>query len=198
MSRRPLLAAFLATALLALGASVLYKAGVRPPSLPPPPAAEPPVLSALPSFALTDASGRLVRSAELRGPWLADFIFTSCSGQCPTMTERMRSVGRRLPGLKLVSFSVDPEDTPERLSEFARRTGAGWLFLTGRPGEVRRLCREGFKLPVEDGGAGGEAILHSRYFVLVDGRGRVRGYYDSDDASAFERLARDAGALAGS
>ena len=32
--------------------------------------------------------------------------------------------------------------------------------------------------------------------VLVDGRGRIRGYYDSNDADALERLVSDARRLA--
>lgn len=39
-------------------------------------------------------------------------------------------------------------------------------------------------------GRGGDPI-HASRFVLVDRQGRIRGYYDSDDAEALERLRRD-------
>ncbi len=40
------------------------------------------------------------------------------------------------------------------------------------------------------------SITHGVHVVLVDGRGRIRGYYDSNDADALERLVTDARRLA--
>jgi protein SCO1/2 len=39
-------------------------------------------------------------------------------------------------------------------------------------------------------------IFHGNHFVLVDGTGQIRGYYESADDEAFERLLRDAARLA--
>ena len=33
-----------------------------------------------------------------------------------------------------------------------------------------------------------EPIYHSTLFTLVDGQGRIRGYYDSNDAQTLESL----------
>jgi len=88
----------------------------------------------------TDQTGKPFGSRELAGKvWVADFIFTSCQGSCPLLSERMEEVGKRArhlgPDFHLVSISVDPErDTPERLAEYAGRYGANpiaWSFLTG-------------------------------------------------------------------
>lgn len=166
----------------------------------------PPILSELPGFELVDHQGRAVGRDELLGtPWVADLVFTRCALACPRMTAAMARLDRRLParGVRLVSVSVDPvHDTPEILAAYAARHGASerWRFLTGEPEAIRALAREGFKLGVDaiDGEADpGLAILHGDRFVLVDSRGRVRGYYDPFDPEAVGRLERDAGALLG-
>ena len=41
---------------------------------------------------------------------------------------------------------------------------------------------------------GGDAF-HGTHLVLVDGEGRIRGYYDPEDAGAVERVVRDAALL---
>lgn len=155
-----------------------------------------PVYATVPAFELTDRSGERLGSADLSGRvWISDFIFTRCAGQCPTMTERLRTVAARVNGAAIVSFSVDSEyDTPERLEAYARRYGAPerWFFLTGDGAQVRRVA-EGIGLAAPD-----DPMLHSQSFVLVDARSRVRGFYDSTDAAAVERLVRDASRLASS
>jgi len=155
--------------------------------------APPPILGAAPPFELTDASGRRVASRDLSGPWIASFLFTRCDRQCPMMTARMKAVAARVPGVRLVSFSVDPRDRPSDLAAYSRFHRADWLFLSGKGGEVRKLCREGFKLAVSDGE--GE-ILHSGKLVLVDGDGRIRGYFDADDDASIEALEAQGRALA--
>jgi protein SCO1 len=39
-------------------------------------------------------------------------------------------------------------------------------------------------------------IFHGTHFVLVDAAGHIRGYYESNDAAATERLVQDAARLA--
>jgi protein SCO1/2 len=168
----------------------------------------PPVLGTVPEFTLTNRDGRTVRSADLAGsPWIADFVFTRCPASCPMMTSRMARLVAELPadaGVRFVSFSVDPEhDTPEVLQRYAAsfKAPARWLFLTGDGRQIYRLSQEGFKLGVDaNPQAGGdetaEPILHSTRFVLVDGEGRIRGYYDAFDAESMKGLTRDLEAIA--
>lgn len=161
----------------------------------------PPVMSRLPTFSLTERSGRAVTLESLAGrAWVADFIFTRCAGLCPAMTARMARLGQSLPpGALLVSITVDPEhDTPETLARYAQgfRAGDAWLFLTGRKEDLYALAVQGFKLaamevPQDRQAVAAGPFLHSGKFVLVDGRGQVRGYYDSEDESALRRLLRD-------
>ena len=171
------------------------------------PPVPPPELGAAPQFRLVNRDGRAIDSTEMLGaPWVADFIFTRCALSCPRMTERMVKLEELVPnGLRRVSFSVDPEfDSPEVLQLYADTWGitdSNWLFLTGQKESIRSLVVEGFKLGLDDepppGAAGpDEPILHSTRFVLVDGQGIIRGYYDAFRPEELDRLARDLGALA--
>ena len=117
--------------------------------------ASPMVLGGLPAFTLTDQRGQPFGSRELAGKiWVADFMFTSCQGVCPLLSQRMAEVGKRArhlgPDFHLVSISVDPErDTPQRLAEYAARYGANpisWSFLTGSEQALQATVVEGFKV----------------------------------------------------
>jgi protein SCO1/2 len=172
-----------------------------------PPRAAPEVLGTAPGFRLVDQRGQPYGSAELAGrPWLADFIFTRCRMTCPPLTARMADLQRELGAsesgreVHLVSFSVDPEhDRPEVLAEYAARYGADpsrWSFLTGDRQAIWELSAQGFKLPVgESPGRSDEPLFHSGRVVLVDGSGRIRGYYDVLEPEGYASLLADLRAL---
>jgi protein SCO1 len=161
---------------------------------------------AVPEFSLVERSGKTVNLANLRGTiWVADFIYTTCTDTCPLQTAEMGKLQAEWSdksGLKLISFSVDPEkDTAEVLSRYADRYKADsqrWLFLTGAKEEITRLVQEGFKLsvvPVVNAESSEGIIMHSPRFVLVDRQAQIRGYYDSRDQQALERLKKDVAIL---
>jgi protein SCO1/2 len=161
-----------------------------------------PVMNTVPAFTFIERSSREVKSQELEGKiWIADFVYTSCGGFCPIMTEKMKKLQDMLPAdIRLVSFSVDPDtDTPAVLAEYAKHYGADperWLFLTGNRDSLYRLSKEGFKLAVDDtGGTEIEPITHSTRFALVDRQGRIRGYYSMDEDSELAHLVSDAKTL---
>ena len=161
-----------------------------------------PVMNTVPEFTLTERSARSVKNQELTGQiWIADFVYTSCGGICPIMTEKMRKLQDMLPEqIRLVSFSVDPDvDTPAVLTEYAKKFGADpnrWLFLTGNKESLFKLSKEGFKLAVaDDSGTELEPITHSSRFVLVDRQGRIRGYYSMDEPSELAHIVSDAKSL---
>jgi protein SCO1/2 len=105
------------------------------------------------------------------------------------------------PALHLVSFSVDPEhDTPARLAGYARLHHASprmWTFLTGPSGAVQETVEKGLRVSMgrEPGDPSPGGISHGTHLVLVDGAGRIRGYYDPDAAEAIDRVVRDAALL---
>jgi protein SCO1/2 len=163
-----------------------------------------PTLGLVPAFQLTDQEGQPFDNARLAGaPWIAGFVFTSCIDTCPMITARMASLQRKLANTKvrLASFSVDPaHDTPPVLADYGRKAGADfarWSFATGPIARIQALVTGGFKLTMlgGDAAAGEGQVVHDERLVLVDGRGRIRGYYDAD-AEAVARLDRDARRLA--
>jgi protein SCO1/2 len=171
----------------------------------------PAVLGGLPAFTLTDQRGQPFGSRELQGKvWVADFIFTSCQGVCPLLSERMAEVGKRArhlgPDFHLVSISVDPErDTPARLAEYAARYGANpiaWSFLTGPEQAIQATVVEGFKIGAgkersagADGGAEFWEIFHGENLVLVDRQLRIRGYFPAT-AEGIDKLMEAVGRVA--
>ena len=156
----------------------------------------------VPEFSLAERNGKTVTLADLRGKiWIADFIYTSCTDTCPLQSAEMAKLQehwRTQPDIELVSFSVDPEhDTPQVLARYAEHFKADahrWLFLTGDKEQIARLIQEGFHLsatPALKSAAGGDVILHSPRFVVIDGSAQIRGYYDSRDAESLGRLNKD-------
>ena len=137
-----------------------------------------PILGQVPPFQLTAQTGQPFNSRSLDGHiWVADFIYTTCTGPCPMMSSQMRRVQlSTAPNIGLVSFTVDPQhDTPPVLSAYAKHFTADparWHFLTGEPSRLSDLGLGAFKLNSVDG-----SLMHSSRFVLVDGARRIRGYY---------------------
>jgi protein SCO1/2 len=177
----------------------------RPPDLP--------ELGQLPSFSLVDQDGKPFGPQQVRGKvWVADFIFTSCTDACPRLTARMHTLQDWLDpaeNIGLLSVTVDPErDTPPKLAEYARSSGARtslWKFVTGPQEDVERAVVGGFHMAmgrVPSGSTGDPLraqafeILHGDRLVLVDAKGRLRGYYVADD-EGLRRILRDARSLAG-
>lgn len=158
-----------------------------------------PRLGSVPTFELTERSGTRVGSRDLAGrPYVVDFIFTRCVLACPTLTIRLATVGRGLdegPDFRRISISVDPEhDSLAALGAFADQFGApaSWWFLRGERELVHELSRVGFRLGIEpDTGDPANPIGHSSRFVLVDGAGQIRGYYDALELSEVAQLDTD-------
>jgi protein SCO1/2 len=146
------------------------------------------------AFDLTAETGQPFDRKSLDGKvWVADFIFTTCPGPCLRMSSMMHQVQQAtygIPGVQLISFTVDPErDTPAALAEYSKRYHAQaerWHFLTGSREELNKLSLDSFKLGNVDG-----TMNHSTRLVLVDRRGRIRGYYGTADDDPVARLVRD-------
>ena len=149
----------------------------------------------VPDFSLIDQRGNPIALSDLKGKiWVADFIFTRCVAACPLMTDKMKKLQEEFAasGVDFVSFSVDPEyDTPDVLVHYANRFGVDgndWYFLTGEKATIYQLTQDGFGLAI---GQQESEVLHSARFVLVDHRGQIRGYYDSNEDEALQKLRQD-------
>lgn len=155
----------------------------------------------VPAFSLIDQQSQSVTREDLKGHvWIASFFFSRCAGTCPMTATKMANLQRNLndPKVKLVSFSMDPEhDTPQVLNAYSKRFDADtsrWQMLTGARNQIAAVV-SGLGLGC-DPEQGSTEIIHSDRFVLIDPAGRSRAIYDSNDASAMERLMIDAERLA--
>jgi protein SCO1/2/putative membrane protein len=141
-------------------------------------------------FALTERDGHTVRASDLRGKvWIASFLFTRCTGECPQISATIRQLQSDLagyPDVRFVTFTVDPEhDDPEELKRYAEHFDADperWLFLTGKESEIYQLIHDKFHLTArqrqgEERKPGAE-VEHQQKLVVVDRNGHIRGYYD--------------------
>ena len=154
-----------------------------------------PRISKVADFHLLDQDAQPIGLRDLKGKvWVADFIYSTCSGICPLMSKNMAQLGRSFALLQqevtFVSISVNPEnDTPDRLKEYAKTVQANtraWKFLTGPREEIQRLAVHSFKVGSVD-----EIMMHSAYFVLVDNKGYIRGYYEGTQKKQIDRLFKD-------
>lgn len=151
-------------------------------------------VGSVPVFELESSEGQKVTRNTLDNKvWVADFIFTSCPGLCPLLTEKMHVLQEQFKQhdeFKLVSISVDPKkDRPEVLKSYSEKHQADpsmWYFLTGQLDPVMNLLVDGFKL-----GTRSAPELHTGRFVLVDRMDRIRGYYDAESTESFEKLRSD-------
>lgn len=149
-----------------------------------------PVYFDIPDFKLIERSGKEIKKADLLGHvWIADFIFTRCAGQCPIMNLAMSKLAQELPKGRFLSFTSDPEyDSPQVLATYATWYNADperWLFLTGAKKTLNEVAA-GFKLSGID-----EPLMHSNYFLLIDKKGRIRGYYDPNEPEKLNALKKD-------
>jgi protein SCO1/2 len=103
----------------------------------------------IPDVPVRDQNGRRLKfyTDLVKGKTVAiNFIFTTCTTICPSLTATFRRVqedlATRAPDVQLISISVDPiTDTPERLRDFATRfkAGPGWTFVTGDKADIDSL-----------------------------------------------------------
>ncbi|KAF0244071.1 MAG: hypothetical protein FD180_2836 [Planctomycetota bacterium] len=152
-----------------------------------------------PDFSMVDQEGRTITKADLLGrAWIADFMFTHCSGVCPVLLTRFEELNRVLPpGVVLVSFSMDPlRDTPEALKKYASDSKVDlkrWRFVsTGSVAKRNELAKGLMTDAGENPGDAVNSVIHSEYFMLVDASGRIRGAYQSGDEARLSRLKKDA------
>ena len=137
-----------------------------------------PVYGTLRPFQLTDRGGNSFGLRDMKQRiWVANFMFTSCPNECPAMNFKMSLLQDSLSkDASFISFSVDPgHDTPEVLAGYAKKFKAKegvWFFLTGAKSAVGQILEDCHFAKAED------PLLHGLRLVLMDGEGRIRGYYE--------------------
>ncbi|HVZ89252.1 MAG TPA: SCO family protein [Polyangia bacterium] len=156
----------------------------------------------VPPFRGLTQEGRPIDAAALAGSvWVADFIYTRCTSACPTLTAHMMLLARRLPpGVRLLSFSVDPTfDRPEVLAAYTRRwpqPPLPWTLISPDSAAFEPLVR-GMNVVVDHDPDDAADITHSNQLFLIDRAGWVRGVYDSQAEVDLAALTSDAAAIVG-
>lgn len=135
-------------------------------------------------FTYTDQNKKEVSLSDLEGkPWLAMFIFTTCTTVCPPMTANMVEIQKMfkeegLEDYHIVGFSVDPTvDTPEKLTEYLSNydlpDATKWSLLTGyTQADIEKFAVDSFKTLVKKTD-GNDQVIHGTSFMLVDQKGTV-------------------------
>jgi protein SCO1/2 len=155
----------------------------------------------VPAFHLVNERGAPVDERSLQGHvTVVDFIFTRCPSSCPRLTARMGELQGRLAqsksGVKLVSISVDPDnDTPPVLAAYAAQAHADpsrWSFLTGATKDVQDVVVSGFRVAAskQARGANDYDVIHGDWFVLVDPRGDIRGYFTTTEPKDLDAIVK--------
>ena len=165
-----------------------------------------------------ERSGKIERLSSLRGKvFTCAYLYTVCPHGCSAVMGQMMRLHQRFgtrPDFHQVSVTVAPEsDTPPFLENYAKAMGIKptdpWWFLGGDQTQLwgfmqKQLLLEPSKfIPPASRLNPLDSYEHDLRIVLIDRRGRIRGYYSvfhpqADVARLMcERLQRDTEALLG-
>lgn len=190
-----------------------------------------PVIGVAPRYTLTNQLGQTISSSAFRGKVrIVTFLFPYCTQMCPLIAAHLtnfENLGARPAGIAdqvaLVAFNLDPENAgPTEMRAFLSQYGwhpddLRWQFLTGKPAEIRRVVRGGYKveyrrvtdaelaktsgnLPLVEPDVVNKLadrhhvdydIIHNDVIELVDRQGRIRKIYQSADTVGWVELLRD-------
>lgn len=144
---------------------------------------------------LTEKSGKAVKLSELKGKViLASHFYSTCPMGCAVLAEKMKLLrdefGKKYPEFQLLSFAIDPEDTPEKLASFAKESyevakeDSSWWFVNGDQNLIRNYLTLQFKFfplkekPAEKRTSPVDKYEHDMRVALVDRQANVRGMYN--------------------
>lgn len=144
-------------------------------------------------FQLINQDSLLVRFPERESISVVQFMHSDCQQFGVYMNLAMARVAKKFgehPMVNLYSISIDSNDTPSVLKEMAKQygtEGTNWQFLTGSEAETSRIAQDEFWL---DGFADhrNNSFIHSPYFILLDSKQRIRGYYEFFTKDEVDRL----------
>ncbi|MCP1996305.1 SCO family protein [Flavobacterium sp. HSC-61S13] len=137
-------------------------------------------------FKFANQNGDTITNKDYDGKiYVADFFFTTCTTICPIMGDNMvwlQDQIKDMPDVKLLSHTVTPDiDNVAVLKAYALKKGVidqKWNLVTGDKKDIFYLARQSY-LAVKTGSPDEMYdMVHTENFILVDGKGRIRGFYD--------------------
>lgn len=137
-------------------------------------------------FSFVNQNGKVITNKDYEGKiYVADFFFTTCQTICPKMTRNMVWLQEKIkdnPNVKLLSHSVFPEeDTVEVLKKYAQEQGvidSKWNLVTGNQKDIYKIARQSYLVVKTGKPEEMYDMVHTENFVLVDQKGRIRGFYN--------------------
>jgi protein SCO1/2 len=153
-------------------------------------------------FRFKNQYGHWVTNADVDGRvYVADFFFTTCPSICKDMAKTKRWLQDTLRDVSefvILSHTVMPEvDSVATLKAYAELHGVQegkWHLLTGTKDSLYGMARRSYLVarePPADSDPNHD-FIHTENFVLVDQRGRIRGFYDGTSMEEVRKLAEDA------
>jgi protein SCO1/2 len=153
------------------------------------------------TFSFVNQDGKIITNKNTKGKiCVVEYFFATCKGICPRMNENMTKVYQAYrgdTGVLILSHTVDPmKDTVAALKAYSQKFDADsrqWMFLTGDKKRLYDMARFSYLVTAVDT----EMVdiksdfIHTKYWVLVDGDGRIRGMYDGTDMGAVNQLIGD-------
>lgn len=140
----------------------------------------------------TERSGKAVRFSDLKGKVVvAAYLYTQCPHGCAAVTAQLQKLNQEFathPGIQLLSVAIQPErDSVAMLKGYADAVGATekspWWFITGDRQKLWDFMTKEIgmtpakPIPVDERITPDNEYEHDLRIALLDGRGRVRGYY---------------------
>lgn len=160
-----------------------------------------PILNTVQPFSFVRQDSAVVSQKDLKNRiYVAEYFFTTCKGICPKMNKNMQVVYEKYkgnPNFLILSHTVNPEnDSVPILKHYADSLGASpnnWWFLYGSKTDLYKTARVSYLLddPKNSTKNIDEQFLHTQFFALVDGQGRVRGIYDGIKKDEVDQLMLD-------
>ncbi|GGH06046.1 SCO family protein [Mucilaginibacter phyllosphaerae] len=157
------------------------------------------VYQTIPDFKFVNQYGDTITQKSLKGDiYVADFFFTTCPSICPVMHRNMLNVYKEfknVPDFKIISHTIDPKhDSVAVMKKYADKlgiSGNSWWLLQGNKEDTYNLGQKNYLVAVkqDDGTPGG--YVHQGWFVLVDKKSRIRGYYDGTDEKQVAKMIAD-------
>lgn len=139
---------------------------------------------------LKERSGKEVKLGDVKGKVLVmAHVYTTCPVGCSEIVSEMKDIYDEFkhPGLQFISFAIDPNDSPERLKQYADAndiTQDNWWFVNGDQARIRSYLSKVVKFyeviekPKEKQTSEVDKFEHDMRIALVDHQGHLRGMYD--------------------
>lgn len=150
-------------------------------------------------FTVVNHLGDTITEKSIEGKIrVVNFFFTTCPSICIDMTREMHQVQNAFADNErviILSHTVMPDiDSVPVLYRYAElhniNPSVWWLVRAEEP-EIQRLARKVyFAVKAGDGADDDHGFIHTENVVLVDTRGRLRGFYDGTDPEDMQLLVR--------